>query len=279
MGRLEGKVALVTGGNGGLGKTIVKKLMEEGAKVAFCGRNEEKNQAALEEYRMIGEDVLSITCDVGDSSDVKKMYAQVLERFQTLDILINNAAVTGGKGSHKGNGHTDRENYLNLTTRPGEKFSLEITKNMTDEEWEDNIRINLNGVFYCTREALKIMEENHYGKIINIASIAGVSNMSAHSPNYAAAKGGVVAFTRNLAVEVAGAGINVNCVAPGGILTPGFENFTKMAGPEVVGRMMQTCPMNRLGTPEEHTAMVIFLATEDASYITGQVITTNGGMF
>lgn len=103
--------------------------------------------------------------------------------------------------------------------------------------------------------------------------------MSAHSPAYAAAKGGVVAFTRNLAVEVAGAGVNVNCVAPGGIKTPGFEQFTKMAGPDVTGRMMQSCPLNRLGTPEEHSAMVLFLASDEASYVTGQVITTNGGMF
>lgn len=279
MGKLDGKVALVTGGNNGLGKALVTGLLKEGAKVAFCGRTEERNQAALEEYLVLSSDVMAVRCDVGNSQDVKEMYRLILERFGTLDILINNAAVTGGRGMHKGNGKTDRENFLNLTTLPGEKYSLEITKNLTDEEWENNIRINLNGVFYCTREALKIMEEKRYGKIINISSIAGISNMSAHSPAYAAAKGGVVAFTRNLAVEVAGAGINVNCVAPGGIQTPGFEQFTKMAGPDVTGRMMQSCPMNRLGTPKEHSAMVIFLATDDASYITGQVIATNGGMF
>ncbi|MFR1832994.1 MAG: SDR family NAD(P)-dependent oxidoreductase [Lachnospiraceae bacterium] len=279
MGRFDGKVALVTGGNNGLGKALVAGLLKEGAKVAFCGRNEEKNQAALEEFRKISGDVMAVRCDVGNSGDVKNMYLEILEQFGTLDILINNAAVTGGRGMHKGNGKTDRENFLNLTTLPGEKYSLEITKNLTDEEWETNIQINLNGVFYCTREALKIMEEKHYGKIVNIASIAGVSNMSAHSPAYAAAKGGVVAFTRNLAVEVAGAGVNVNCVAPGGIKTPGFEQFTKMAGPDVTGRMMQSCPLNRLGTPEEHSAMVLFLASDEASYVTGQVITTNGGMF
>ena len=279
MGRLDGKAVLVTGGNGGLGSGIVKGMLKEGAKVAFCGRNEEKNQAALKTYREISEDVIAIRCDVSKSAEVKELFAKVVEAFGTVDILVNNAAVTGGRTIHHSNGKTDRENYLNLTTLPGEKFSLEITKNLTDEEWENCIQINLNGLFYCTREALKIMEAKKKGKIINIGSIAGISNMSAHSPAYAAAKGGVVAFTRNLAVEVAGAGINVNCVAPGGIHTPGFDKFMEFAGPDVAGRMKQTCPLNRLGEIEEHASLVIYLATEEANYITGQVITTNGGMF
>ncbi|MGM9525878.1 MAG: SDR family NAD(P)-dependent oxidoreductase, partial [Peptococcaceae bacterium] len=158
MGKLDGRVALVTGGNGGLGGGIVKGLLAEGAKVVFCGRNEEKNQAALERYKEISDDVVAIRCDVGNSADVKAMFAQIMEQFGRLDILVNNAAVTGGRGLHHSNGKTDREKYLNLTTLPGEKFSLEITKNLTDEEWEDCIQVNLNGVFYCTREALKIME-------------------------------------------------------------------------------------------------------------------------
>lgn len=278
MGKLTGKVALVTGGNGGLGQGIAKAFLAEGAKVAFCGRNAEKNKAALANLQPLGE-VLAITCDVANSSEVKAMFAQVLAHFGTLDILVNNAAVTGGRGMHKGNGKTDRENFLDLTTLPGEKFSLEITKNMTDEEWESCIQVNLNGVFYCTREALKIMEAKKYGKIINIASIAGISNQSAHSPAYAAAKGGVVAFTKNLAVEVAGANILVNAIAPGAIQTEGFEHFMTVAGPEVTARMKQTCPLNRLGKIEEHASLAVYLASDDANYITGQVIATNGGMF
>ncbi len=278
MGKLEGKVVLVTGGNGGLGAGIVKGFLEEGAKVAFCGRSEEKNQEVYAKFQALGE-LLAIQCDIANSGDVQKMFEQVVKHFGTLDILVNNAAVTGGRGMHKGNGKTDRENFLDLTTLPGKKFSLEITKNMSDQEWEDCIQVNLNGLFYCTREALKIMEAKNYGKIINIASIAGISNQSAHSPAYAAAKGGVVAFTKNLAVEVAGAGVLVNAVAPGAIQTPGFERFMEAAGPEVSERMKQTCPLNRLGTIEEHASLVVYLATDDANYITGQVITTNGGMF
>lgn len=279
MRKLENRVALVTGGNGGLGKGIVKGLLAEGAKVAFCGRNEAKNQAALEEFQALGGDVLAIRCDVSNSADVKEMYAKIMEHYGTLDILINNAAITGGGGSHKGNGKTDRENHHLLTAYPGPKFSLEITKNMTDEEWERSIQVNLNGVFYCTREALKIMEEKGRGKIINIASIAGIANMSSHSPEYAAAKGGVVAFSRNLAVEVAGAGVIVNCVAPGAIKTEEFDKFTEMIGPDAVARLLQGCPSNRMGTIEEHASLVVYLATDESNYIVGQVITANGGLF
>lgn len=280
MGRkLENKVALVTGGNGSLGKGIVKALLNEGAKVIFCGRNEEKNQNVVHEMNQLGYDVLALKCDISNSSDVKQMYKTITQHYGTLDILVNNAAVTSGNGLHKGNGKTDRENYIQLTSELGTKFSLEVTKNMTDEEWESSMKINLNGVFFCTREALKIMEHNKKGKIINIVSMAGVSNKSPHSPSYAAAKGGVVAFTKNLAVEVAGAGVIVNAIAPGFIETPAFNDFINSVRPEVIQGMLLDVPLKRLGTIEENAALVVYLASDEANYIVGQVINTNGGMF
>lgn len=277
--KLKGKVALVTGGNGALGKGIVKSFLEEGAKVAFCGRNEQKNQKVLEEMKELGGEVLAIKCDVSDSQDVKKMFEAIVEHFGTLDILVNNAALTGGDGHHKNNGKTDRENYLDLTSNPGPKFSLEITKNMTDDEWDRMIKVDLNGTFYCAREALKIMEPKGYGKIINVASTAGISNTSPHSPSYCAAKGGVVAFSRNLAVEVAGAGVIVNCIAPGAIATPAYSEYTKMVGPEQTAKFLMSFPAGRMGTIEEHASLVIYLATDDSNYIVGQVISANGGFF
>lgn len=279
MGKLDNRVALVTGGNGGLGKAIVKGLLAEGAKVAFCGRNQDKINEALTEYKALGGDVIGIQCDVSKSSEVKEMFAKVIEYYGTLDILVNNAAVVEGYGMHKGNGKSNRENYLQLTTMPFQKYSLEITKNMTDEEWNQSIQINLNSVFYCCREALKIMEDKGSGKIINIDSTAGVGNISAHSPAYAAAKGGVAAFTRNLAVEVAGAGVIVNAIAPGAIEAEKFIEFREKVGEEVIERMLMGCPVKRMGKPEEHASLVVYLATDEANYIVGQIINTNGGMF
>ena len=279
MDRLKNRVALVTGGDGGFGEGIVKAFLAEGAKVAFCGRSEEKMQRALEEYQALGGDVLAIKCDVSDSKDVAEMFAKVAEHYGTVDILVNNAGLTAGDKDHKGNGKTDRQNYLELSTTPGPKYSLEITKNMTDEEWERSIAVNLNGVFYCCREALRIMEPKGSGKIINVASAAGISNGSPHSPSYCAAKGGVAAFTRNLAVEVAGAGVIVNAIAPGAIETPKFKQFTQEVGPEVTNRMLVGFPVNRMGTIEEHASLVVYLATDEANYIVGQVISANGGMF
>lgn len=278
MQKLEGKVALVTGGNGSLGKGIVKALLAEGAKVAFCGRNEQKNQEALAEFQALNGDVFAIQCDISNSRDVVAMYEKLIDHYGTLDILVNNAAVTSGGGFHKNNGKTDRENYLDLSTKPGPKFSLEITKNMTDEEWDQCIHINLNGTFYCTREALKIMESKRSGKIINVASTAGISNGSPHSPSYCASKGAIVAFTKNLAVEVIGAGVIVNAIAPGAIETEAFRNFTQAVGPDVTGRFLQSIPANRMGTIAEHASLVAYLASDDANYIVGQVISANGGL-
>ena len=269
--RLKGKVALVTGGNGGMGAGIVKAFIREGARVAFCGRSPEKIALANEEFKKIGGDVLGIQCDVGISGEVKKMFTQIIERFGTLDILVNNAGAPRRVPA-------DRNKYLELTTTNGPKFSLGITRYMSDKEWEDSIRSNLNSVFYCCREALNIMEPKGYGKIINVTSIAGVSNRSPHSPNYSAGKGGVVAFTRSLAAEVAGAGVIVNAVAPSFVGTDYMNSFISRNA-EVAGKMVQSVPLKRISTVDEQVAVITFLASDESSYIVGQVINVNGGMF
>lgn len=269
--RLKSKVALVTGGNGGMGAGVVKAFIREGAHVAFCGRNPEKIALATEEFEKMGGDVLGIQCDVGNSGEVKDMFAQLIERFGTLDILVNNAGAPRRVPA-------DRNKYLDLTTKIGPKFSLGITRYMSDEEWENSIRSNLHSVFYCCREALNIMEPKEYGKIINVSSIAGVSNRSPHSPNYSAGKGGVVAFTRSLAAEVAGAGVIVNAVAPSFVGTDYMKSFTERNA-EVAGRMVQGIPLKRISTVEEQVAVITFLASDESNYIVGQVINVNGGMF
>lgn len=268
--KLENKVALITGGYGDLGAGIIKTFIREGAKIAFCGRNQEKIDIATKLYTSLGGDVLGIACDVACSSEVKEMFEKIVNHFGTLDILVNNAGVARTAPD-------DRDNFLKLTTEPHAKFSLKITQNMTDEEWLESININLNSVFYCSREALKIMEPNGYGKIINVASIAGLSNKSAHSPNYSTAKGGIVAFTRSLALEVAGAGIIVNAIAPGAIATEFWANMSE--GNDTLDKLLIPIPVKRMGTIEEHASLVVYLASEEANYIVGQIISANGGMF
>jgi len=273
--KLKNQVALVTGGTRGLGRGIALAYAKEGAKVAICDIRDNDFPEILEAIKSQGSEGLAVKADVSNSADVKRMFEEVVNKFGTLDILVNNAGVFR---SHDA-GVRDRMNHLDLITKPGPKYSLGITKNLTDEEWDKMIKVNLNGVFYCTREALKIMEDKKYGRIINIASIAGISGMSSHSPNYSAAKGGVVAFTKAVAHEVAGAGICVNCMAPGYIDTDEFMRGINQMDPERKARFMQIIAKGRVGKIEEYAALAVFLASKEADYMVGQIISPNGGLY
>lgn len=268
--KLKDKVALVTGGYGDLGTEIVHQFLTEGAKVAFCGRNEEKVLEAEKGFQAFGGDVLGIRCDVSNSTDVNSMFETIVDHFGTLDILVNNAGVARKAPQ-------DRDNYFKLTTEFGPSFSLGVTRNMSDEDWLNIINVNLNGVFYCTRAALNIMEPKGYGKIINVSSTAGISNTSAHSPNYSTAKGAIAAFTKSVAREVAGAGVIVNAVAPGGIATKFWES--PEVGQDIYDRLVFPIPLKRMGTLHEHASLIVYLASDDANYIVGQVISANGGLY
>jgi 3-oxoacyl-[acyl-carrier protein] reductase len=148
---------------------------------------------------------------------------------------------------------------------------------MQDAEWLKYWGVNVHGVFFCTRAALRQMEPRRFGRIVNIASIAGISALSAHSPHYSATKGAVIAFTRSVGAEVAGANIFVNAIAPGGVATPMFDDYLARLDPEARGRLFQMIPAGRLGTMEEYAGLVLYLAG-DGHYLTGQVISPNGGM-
>ncbi len=275
--RFKDKVVLVTGGSEGLGKGIVAAFVREGARVAINGRNAEKlASAVIDVCHNAGASsaaVIGVAADIGDSAAVSAMFAEIHAKFGTLDILINNAALTPSDAESA----KSRIEFMQMITTPIAKHSLKVTSQMSDERWLKMINTNLNGLFYCTREALRIMEPKRYGKIVNVGSVAGISGVSAHSPHYSASKGGMVAFTKSVAVEVAGAGINVNCIAAGGIATAAWDEAAAR-GPGFMGQIMQMIPAGRIGTIEEYVSLALYLSSDDAGYLMGQIISPNGGM-
>ena len=267
--KLKDRIALVTGAGGGLGQGIALAFVREGAKVVVNDISEAGIDDTLGKIADLGGEGLGVRADVSSSREVREMFARVVERFGTLDVLVNNAAKvdTSEEGTR-----ARLEHYRNRTT-PGPVRSLGRTRNMTDEEWQSFIDVDLTSVFYCTREALGIMEDKGYGKIINIASIAGLSASTSSAPHYSAAKGGVIALTRSVAAEVIGAGVIVNCIAPGGVATPPWERAPKAAKDMV----LQLIPARRMGTVEEYASLAVYLACDESNYIVGQVISPNGG--
>ncbi|WP_043285431.1 SDR family NAD(P)-dependent oxidoreductase [Paraburkholderia oxyphila] len=271
-GVLAQRVALVTGVGPGLGRACAVALAQAGASVAVCDVDPETLEATRAAVEAEGVPCLALRCDVSSSADVQRMFSQVAVRFGTLHILVNNAALTPNRPDD-----TRRRNlHYGYMTSPVPRQSLGFTSSMSDEDWHHYWGVNVHGVFYCAREALKLMEPQRYGRIVNVASIAGISAMSAHSPHYSATKGAVIAFSKALAAEVAGANVFVNVLAPGGVATPEFNAYLDTIGDEARNRLWQMVPSGRLGTPEEYAATVVHLAS-DHHYLVGQVISPNGG--
>jgi 3-oxoacyl-[acyl-carrier protein] reductase len=268
---LAGRVALVTGAGRGLGGTIARHLGQAGADIVVC----DIDLSALEDTRQAveatGARCLALPCDISSSRDVDAMFRQIVEHFGTLHILVNNAAraPTGANDEIRRNKH-----YAYITT-PQPRQSLGFTSEITDEEWHRYWDVNVHGMFYCTRAALRLMQAQQYGRIINLASIAGFSAISAHSPHYSASKGAVIAFTKSVAAEVAGGNILVNALAPGGVSTPFFEQYLDSIGEEARRRFWQVIPAGRFGTMDEYASVAAFLAGDH--YFVGQVISPNGG--
>ena len=272
-GRLAGKVALITGAGRGLGGTIAEAMGREGARLVVC----DINAAALEETRATlsaqGAEVLALGCDVSDSAAVDAMFAQAGEHFGTVDILVNNAARVPTSPAEE----TRRNKHYAYVTTPMPRQSLGIVSSLSDDDWLKWWGVNMHGVFYCTRAALRIMEPRRSGKIINIASIAGLGTGSTHSPGYSATKAGVISLTKTTALDVAGANIYVNAIACGGVLTPPFQAYLDNASEAQKNNLFQMLPLGRVGRPEEYASLAVYLAS-DEHYIVGQVISPNGGM-
>ena len=243
--KLKGMVALVTGAAQGIGKATAEVFAKEGASIVLNDINEEGLKKAARDIEALGVECLPVVANTSLLSDVEKMYAQVMEKFGRLDILVNNAGITRDGLLHK----------------------------MTEEQWKLVIDVNLTGVFFCLQGAAKIMRESGGGRIVNISSVARYGNVG--QANYSSTKAAVVGLTRTAAKELARKNIRVNCVAPGPINTEMLQ-----AVPEkVLEKLIQPIPLQRIGEPEELANTVLFLASDQSSYITGQVINCDGGWF
>ncbi len=248
MKELEARVSLVTGASRGIGKAIALKLSSLGSKVAvnYRDRDVEANSVVEAIVSLGGGEAIAIKADVADTEAVKAMIQQVTDRWGKIDILVNNAGI-------------NRDTLL---------------LRMSEEDWDDVINTNLRGAYLCTRFALRSMIRQGWGRIINISSIAGVMGNPGQS-NYAASKGGLISFTKSVAREMGSRRITVNAVAPGFIVT----EMTDKLPPERKDSILAMIPLQRFGEPEDVAELVAFLAAEKASYITGQVISIDGGAF
>jgi len=240
---LQGKVVLVTGASRGIGRAIAESFVERGAVVVGTATSE-GGAAAISQY--LGDKGCGLVLNVTDPASVDALFSTIKEKFGDVDVLINNAGIT-------------RDNLL---------------MRMKDDEWQDILDTNLTSLYRLSKPVLRSMMKKRYGRIISIGSVVGTMG-NAGQTNYAAAKAGLIGFTKSLAREVASRGITVNAVAPGFIET----DMTQALNEEQRAGILSQVPANRLGDPKEIAAAVVFLASDEAAYITGETLHVNGGMY
>ena len=243
---LEGKIALVTGAAQGIGKAISLLLAQRGADIVVSDINIEKAEETAKEIETLGRKAMATRANVAVFHEVEKMVQEIIDRFSRIDILVNNAGIARDK----------------------------LLLRMTEEDWDLVLDINLKGTFNCTKAVIRYMSKQRSGKIVNIASVVGEMG-NAGQANYSASKAGVIGFTKTIAREFAGRGINVNAIAPGYIVTPMTDALPEKAKEE----LKRMIPMERLGQPEDVAQAALFLVSDASGYITGQVINVNGGIY
>ena len=246
MFSLKDKVALVTGASQGIGWDIAQALVVAGAKVAVAARTEEKLALLVGEIETAGGEAIAVKMDVADAEQVKAGFRQVIDKFGRLDILVNNAAIT----------------------RDG------LAVRMKADDWDAVLRTNLTGAHLCIQQALGTMMRARAGRIINVSSVVAQMG-NAGQANYVAAKAGLIGLTKAIAMEIASRNITVNAVAPGFIDTP----MTSVLSDKVKEELKARIPLGRLGVPRDVAASIVFLASDEAAYITGHVLDVNGGMY
>ena len=243
--RLDGKVAIITGGNSGIGKATALLFAKEGAKVVITARREKQLQKVSEEILAMGGNVLAVASDISNPAECTKVVNETLEKFGKLDILVNNAGIT--------------------------KDGLILR--MKDQDFDDVLNVNLKGTFNTTKFVSQVMFKQKHGKIVNISSVVGLIGNAGQS-NYSASKAGVIGFSKSVAKELASRNININVVAPGYIDT----DMTKSLPDRVKEEILKSIPMKKMGNPKEVANLVLFLSSNLSDYITGQVINVDGGM-
>lgn len=245
MGKLDNKVAIITGGNAGVGKEIAKLFASEGAKVVISARRQQVLEEAAKEIEEAGGTVLCVPTDISKVDDVKNLVSKTVETFGQLDILINNAGIT--------------------------KDGLMLR--MKESDFDQVIDVNLKGTWNCMKHATKLMMKQKYGRIVSLSSVVGVMG-NAGQVNYAASKSGIIGMTMSLAREVGSRGITVNAVAPGFIQTA----MTDVLSDEIKDQMKSQIPLGSFGNVQDIADAVLFLASDEAKYITGQTLHVDGGM-
>ena len=272
--KLKDQIALVTGGGSGLGRAISLLFAEEGAHVVV---NELRLDAAEQTVASMKGPAggRAIQADVADSAQVKAMFATIEREVAGLDILVNNAGIAFGPGDDRAEVNRKSEALImELLSGQGGQTHLDVTQNLSDESWRRMLAVHVDGTFYCTREALRLMSKKNRGAIVNLSSVAALTGLEV-VPHYSAAKGAILAFTRAVARDVASRGIRVNAICPGYIDTPMTERMSPLIRTAVIART----PLRRTGEPHEVAATALFLASDDSSFFTGQWLSPNGGLF
>jgi len=272
--KLQDRVALITGAGSGIGRAMAQLFAAEGARVVVNDLNVLAAKETVESLGARAAAARAIAADVADSAQVKAMFAEIERELGTLDVLVNNAGIAGTSAAERDRLLAKSDARIMEMVSGQVTTHWDITQDMTDESWLRMIGVHLNGTFFCTREALRLMSRHNRGTIVNMSSVAGLMGLE-NVPHYSAAKAGILGFTRAVAREVGSRNIRVNAICPGFIDTP----MTRPMSPLMRQAVTMHTPLGRWAEPEEVAKTALFLASDDSSFFTGQWLSPNGGLF